>query len=540
MNPSLGRVAQVTHALARRLRRPVLAAAGDLAPLDRRLGLLQLLRVGLAVLAAATAFALPDALADRGPQLAALGAVHVVASSAAELVRRRFHRRTPAVIGGMVLLDGVYLATAMALTGGPQSPLASLVLVHVVAVTLLLSFRTGLKAGLWHALLLFVSSWLQRAGVVPEGAGLTPGQAAVLGALALLAVALASAGFSSLNEGELRRGQAELRALAEMARRMAGASDPDQLVTALLAGVADAFGPLRAAVVLHDEPGGRVRAFTRGPDGDLAGLTAPATTARVALRFPHPRLVRALDDRHEPILAQVLPGANNVVVVPLVAEGDAMGALAVERGGGPAARVTARTVDLLDQFAAHAALALRAASLRAEVGRLADTDSLTGLPNRRVFQEALARELAVADRRGEPCALILLDVDHFKGINDSLGHQAGDEVLRRVGRALAETARETDTAARYGGEEFAVLAPGCSTAEAVVVAERFRKAIAVASGPVPITVSAGVASYPSDGGDGGWLVTAADVALYRAKNLGRDRTVRFRRPRTVGRRSHVA
>ena len=515
-----------------RRRPPALAAAGDLAPLHRRLGLLQLLRVGLAVAATGLAFALPEALGRRGPALAALGAGYAAVSGAAELVRRRLGWRSTWLVGAMVLLDGLFLAGAMMLTGGPQSALAFLVLVHVVAVTLLLSLRTGLKAALWHTLLLFLSSWLQQAGVVGEGPGVTPEQAAVLGAIALLAVALAAAVFSSLNEGELRRGKAELRALAAMAARMAGTHDAEELAGALLAGVDEAFGSPRAAVVVREGRDGSGRAFVLGPSGDAtevgadAGRTGPWPD-------PAPARARVLDGRHDPLLAGAIPAAANVVVVPLVVEDLAVGTLAVERGGGAGARVTARTVDLLSQFGAHAALALRAAALRGEVERLASTDALTGLANRRVFQNSLARELAVADRRGEPCGLVVLDVDHFKAVNDTHGHQAGDEVLRLVGWALAQEARETDVAARYGGEEFAVIVPSCSTAEAAAVGERLRAAViaACAAGPVPVTISAGVASYPADAADGEALIAAADAGLYRAKRLGRNRTVRFRRPR---------
>jgi two-component system cell cycle response regulator len=524
----------MSSALPRLTRRhpPALAAAGDLAPLDRRLGLLQLLRVGLAVAAAVTAFAFPDALDHRGPFVAALGAAYAAVSGGAELARRRLGLRSTSIVGGMLILDGVYLAGAMVFTGGPQSPLAFLVLVHVVAVTLLLSLRTGLKAALWHALLLFLSSWLQQAGLVGEGPGLSQEQAAVLGALALLAVAVAAAGFSSLNEGELRRGKAELRALAAMAARLAATHATEELAGALLDGVDEAFGSPRAAVVVREGRAGPGRAFVRGPAGGAEEAGADggrpgAPQERVPAR------ASTLAGRHDPLLAAALPGAFNVVVVPLVVEDITVGTLAVERGGGAGARVTARTVDLLSQFGAHAALALRAAALRAEVERLASTDALTGLANRRAFQESLAHELAVAARRGEPCGLVVLDVDHFKVVNDTHGHQAGDEVLRLVGRALADEARETDLAARYGGEEFAVVVPGCSTAEAAAVAERLRAAVIAtcATGPMPVTVSAGVASYPGDAIDGDALVAAADAGLYRAKRLGRNRTVRFRRPR---------
>ena len=534
-------------------RRSGTAPVGDLAPLQRRLDLLQVLRLVLAGAAALIALALPGPLGGHGPPLAALSLVYAAASGSVELARRRLGLPTGPVVAGLVLVDGLYLAAAMALSGGPQSVLAFLVLVHVIGVTLLLSFRYGLKAGLWHALLLFISSWLQQAGVVRPGPVASPGQAAVLGALALLAVALAAAGFSSLNEGALRRGKAQLHALAEMARRMAETREPTGLVHALLTGVGDAFGFGRAAVVLRHGPQAEGRVFRLGPDGTLdevvvggpvgTGPAQPHGEPRRSAPVPRdqvagpgmtgtaPSLVRALDGRHDPLLAAALPGATNVVVAPLVVDGQWLGTLALERGGRSGLRITARTVDLLAQFAAHAGLALRASALRAEVERLADTDALTSLPNRRAFQEALARELAVATRRGEPCALIVLDVDHFKAVNDTYGHPAGDDVLRLVGRALADTARATDVAARYGGEEFVVVVPGCSSAAAMAVAERFRAAVAAGSGQVRVTVSAGVAAFPADAADPAELVASADAALYRAKRLGRDRSVRYRRAR---------
>src|SRR5205807_1108243 len=113
---------------------------------------------------------------------------------------------------------------------------------------------------------------------------------------------------------------------------------------------------------------------------------------------------------------------------------------------------------------------------------------------------------------------------HFKRVNDHLGHQAGDEVLRQVGAALAAEARETDLAARYGGEEFCVLLPACGPGEALVVAERLRAMIASSSDPTTVTASAGVATMPANAVDGMSLVAAADEALYAAKRAGRDRS----------------
>ena len=515
--------------------------AVDLAPLRQRLLLLQALRITLAVITAGAALLLPGPLGPRlGPGLAAVSVAYAAISTGLELARRRAALRTAGLVGGLILFDGVYLAVVMALTGGPQSVLSFLVLVHVIAVTLLLSFRSGLKAALWHALLLSLTSWLAQAGVVEARPGASPEQSAVLGALALLVVAVATAWFSSLNEGELRRGKAELRALAEMGGRMAGGRDRTELVQALLEGVAEGFGHQRAAVVVADAEGRTATAYVLGQYGSL-DRAADGAAGDVVVRHSlgivegaaaiDPLLLRALDPDH--LLATALPGATNVMVAPLVVEGWPIGALAVERGGGRRTRVTARTVDLLGQFAAHGALALRAAALQTEVERLARTDGLTGLANRRSFEATLGRELAQALRRGEPCGLIVLDVDHFKAVNDTFGHQAGDEVLAQVACALGGAARTTDFVARYGGEEFAVVLPACAGAEAMAVAERLRVAVAAQAGPVAVTVSAGVAVFPADGANASSLVAAADTALYKAKRQGRDRAVRFRRPRSA-------
>jgi diguanylate cyclase (GGDEF)-like protein len=121
--------------------------------------------------------------------------------------------------------------------------------------------------------------------------------------------------------------------------------------------------------------------------------------------------------------------------------------------------------------------------------------------------------------------VVLLDIDNFKLLNDSHGHIAGDTVLRQVAAALRECGREYDTIARYGGEEFAAVLPGCSSGLAMQVAERLRAAVEEAPTEVPVTASAGVATYPYDGIDIDGLLSAADQALYASKRAGRN-TVR--------------
>lgn len=163
----------------------------------------------------------------------------------------------------------------------------------------------------------------------------------------------------------------------------------------------------------------------------------------------------------------------------------------------------------------------------------ATRDALTGAYNRRYFDERLTAELTFAIRHGALLALILLDIDHFKAINDDRGHQAGDAALKEIGRRLSVELRGEDVVARYGGEEFAVLCRDTGEAEAVKLAERLRAAIAdeliVGTGaPFRVTASAGIAVKPRAANiDEERLISAADAALYEAKHRGRDRTIVF-------------
>jgi diguanylate cyclase (GGDEF)-like protein len=166
------------------------------------------------------------------------------------------------------------------------------------------------------------------------------------------------------------------------------------------------------------------------------------------------------------------------------------------------------------------------------LGQLADaarTDPVTGLHNRRGFEEAMTVEIERARRGGQPLTLLLGDLDHFKRVNDRLGHAAGDAALVRVGRVLAEGKRQIDYGARAGGEEFAIVLPDTEAREAYVVAERLRGTVEAdfAGELVPLTFSFGIAEYPRHGATADALLDAADRALYAAKELGRNRAVIF-------------
>jgi diguanylate cyclase (GGDEF)-like protein len=174
-------------------------------------------------------------------------------------------------------------------------------------------------------------------------------------------------------------------------------------------------------------------------------------------------------------------------------------------------------------------------SLTTTLELLGVTDGLTGVHNRRFFDETLTQEVNRSRRNGAPLALMMLDIDRFKRYNDRFGHQAGDEALRRVAQALSREVRSVDFVARYGGEEFVVIMPGADTPAAAAVAERVRRAVESkgirSPGGGPLTVSIGVAVYPDLAPDEAGLVSAADAALYAAKDGGRNRIVLAGAPR---------
>jgi diguanylate cyclase (GGDEF)-like protein len=193
-------------------------------------------------------------------------------------------------------------------------------------------------------------------------------------------------------------------------------------------------------------------------------------------------------------------------------------------------------IEVLMTFAHFSAGALDNAELHARTAALAATDALTGLFNRRVFDVRLAEEVQRTRRFGQFFSLLLLDIDHFKRINDRHGHMFGDQVLRRLADVLRAQMREVDVVARFGGEEFVVVLPGTDATGAQQMAERLRASIAATDfafgeqAPVPVTVSVGTASFPEDAASGADLLAHADVALYQAKANGRNRVCRYRGP----------
>jgi diguanylate cyclase (GGDEF)-like protein len=226
--------------------------------------------------------------------------------------------------------------------------------------------------------------------------------------------------------------------------------------------------------------------------------------------------------------ARVEPGTRSLMAAPLWVENRLFGGLRVES---PVARRFGRDdLRILDALGALASLAMDNAVLYHRVEQLAVRDGLTQLLTHRAFEERLNEELLRAGRYHYPASLVMIDVDHFKKVNDTHGHQAGDDVLRAVSRVLAEQARPVDVAARYGGEEFCLLLVETPHREAVEKADRVREEIGrlrfQANGRIfSVTASLGVATYPEDATLPPQLVRAADQRLYQAKSGGRNRVV---------------
>jgi diguanylate cyclase (GGDEF)-like protein len=236
--------------------------------------------------------------------------------------------------------------------------------------------------------------------------------------------------------------------------------------------------------------------------------------------------IHSEDDRHPPLLGCPVcsgcPGSSSCT--PLTVGGEVIGAVLVQRAAEPGLDEQRRIRDSVGQAAPVLANLrnLAIAELRAA------TDGLTGLPNKRAVGDGLKRMLAQASRTLTPMALLMLDLDHFKNLNDTFGHPVGDQALSGVGAALKSVLRDSDFAGRNGGEEFVVVLPDTDTAGALVAAERIRAAIADISLPgvgASVTASVGVAVYPEHATSADQLERLADSALYVAKRSGRNRVL---------------
>ena len=257
-----------------------------------------------------------------------------------------------------------------------------------------------------------------------------------------------------------------------------------------------------------------------------AGVAGHVARVGAALRLP-------ADRASVPYPTEDEPGAPQQLAVPMVGRGRVLGVLSI-LGDDPERPFTQDDLDTLRSFAAQASVAMENVMLHQEAQRLSVTDPLTGLWNFRYFQLQADRELESAARFERPLSLLIIDLDHFKTVNDRFGHQVGDDVLVEVARRIQAATRVPDVVARYGGEEFVVLLPGTDAVGAVATAERIRQAVSASKvtittaqdiAPMAVSCSIGVAEHPAHGTTVAGLLRSADAAMYQAKAQGRDRVV---------------
>ena len=308
---------------------------------------------------------------------------------------------------------------------------------------------------------------------------------------------------------DMRRRVVELETLNRTAHALGASLEAPQLVSALLRETSRALpaaSRLEAVVALS----GEVERFVFEPATARESREPASAPARLWLKSRRAMLLDADE-----------PGVRSRLVVPLVMYGENLGALVAESPAPDA--FGANELRLLEAISGQAAAAVENARLYG----LANVDGLTGLYSRRYFDTRVAEEIERARRFDSSFALVMLDLDDFKRVNDTLGHVTGDRVLREVAAVAASQLRGVDLAARWGGEELAFLLPRTSLADAHAVAERIREAVAlhrIGDGALRITASIGVAGWAESGvGDPSSLVARADAALYRAKSSGKNR-----------------
>ena len=240
------------------------------------------------------------------------------------------------------------------------------------------------------------------------------------------------------------------------------------------------------------------------------------------MQHDEPQLIR--DGRSDPRVRApegTEPFERSVIAVPLRGRSGPTGVLALERLGA-VDRFSEDEFELVKLFAAQVSIALQNAEEHRVVEVRAETDALTGLQNKGTFDQDLAHAVA----RGEPFSLLMVDLDDFKAVNDARGHQAGDDLLRRIAGWLRGSVRDSDTVSRYGGDEFALILPGTDAGGARTVAEKVRTAIAAAGnadGSRGVSCSIGIATFPEDGASQDSVLLAADRACYASKRSGRGR-----------------
>jgi diguanylate cyclase (GGDEF)-like protein len=330
---------------------------------------------------------------------------------------------------------------------------------------------------------------------------------------------------------ELQRNRRELeladalKLLFELTQALSTEADGQALLKAIPDRVAPAMGLDTMAILLLGEDGNLVVRAAAGLPEEVLGVSfgKDDRLSRVVAATGEPIVIAdtARDPRYSHFQGHHLKDGA-LACVPMKLHGRVTGVFNLLRRE----PFTEADLGLLTSLASYTALALAHGAASQQLRAMATTDELTGVANRRLLAERAATELERMRRLKKPMAVLMLDLDHFKRVNDEHGHKAGDQMLYAVAQTLLHHVRRIDTVARYGGEEFVILLPDTNREHGLLVADKLRAAVGeLVHDNLAVTISIGVAVYPEDGEAEGPLVEAADRALLRAKRGGRNRVV---------------
>ncbi len=474
------------------------------------------------------------------PAMVALGALFAALYLTAE--SRGWLRVSPGGRTGReygVTLGFAALVTAFVyLTGGLRSPMPCALYLPVLLAALCYGLRVGLTAA---AGMVGVAAVLALDGHLP-GAG--PSQRALAIGLSFPVIAVFGAALRAQMERRLSALDTEkenLSAQLDMSQMMESAFDLDMTLNLILLNIQEHFPCAVCAVYLKSRDGKtlelRAASGSRRPAGLLPSL--PLREAyQGGLPMPGAGGVRSFQmvdtsasaDPNS-VLRQIDKTAASFVCLPLASVEVVLGMLYISADVLPG--LSPENVLRLGQLSALAVFPLQRVLVQQDFRSMAYSDAMTGLDNFRQFEETLSDELLRAERYARPLSVIMLDIDHFKSFNDTRGHQAGDALLGQLGVVLRNALRNVDRPARYGGEEFVIICPETGPDEALLIAERIRLAVQNTPFILPgkdggeadtarVTVSLGCATFPRDARTDRDLVKRADLALYAAKEAGRN------------------
>ncbi|MBA3034720.1 MAG: DUF484 family protein [Gammaproteobacteria bacterium] len=339
---------------------------------------------------------------------------------------------------------------------------------------------------------------------------------------------------------EARQNEDKMRRFDQLERCLLSARSLDELMRVLLADYRTAFDIEFVSLALIDREYEAARILeTNTGSESFDGLLLLQTAELIEPLYVNgcsTHLCAFDPQRHGPLFKSSAGAIASVALLPLMRQGELIGSL--QLGSAAAERYdSAAGTNFLDRLAAVVAVCLENALTQERLKRAGLTDSLTGVENRRYFEHRCLVEIGQVRRHRQPLACMFLDIDKFKRINDTYGHQCGDDVLRGVASVIQAQLRTGDTIARYGGEEFVALLPQTSPLHALEIAERIRCAVAAhpfqskSGQAVPVTISIGLAMASQESmaddapAQAAELVAAADRAMYQAKHGGRNRVV---------------